>query len=137
MDEKKKSLFRNVDCIQFYVPNLEEGINYYCKSMGLRLIWKSNSSVGLGMDEDITEVVLQNERKGLEIDFKVESVADAIDEIRKAGGEVIFGPFDIQIGKCAVIRDPWGNPYVILDMSKGTFITDEEGNITGQNKSED
>lgn len=45
-------------------------------------------------------------------------------------------PFDIQIGKCAVVKDPWDNQYVILDMSKGSFITDEKGNIIGLKKSE-
>lgn len=136
MEKKMKTLFRNVDCIQFYVSNLEEGISYYCKSLGLRLIWKSETSAGLSMDEDITEVVVQNERRGLEIDFKVDSVEEAINTIKEAGGQVVIGPFDIEIGKCAVIKDPWENQYVILDMSKGSFITDEKGNIIGHNKSE-
>lgn len=36
--------------------------------------------------------------------------------------------------KCAVVKDPWNNKYVILDTTKGTYITDNEGNIIGQNK---
>lgn len=39
--------------------------------------------------------------------------------------------FDIEIGKCAVVKDPWGNQFVILDDSKGVFLTDENGNIIG------
>ncbi len=54
----KKILFKYVDCIELYVPNLQEGINYYCKSLGLKIIWKSDSAVGLGMDDSTTEVVI-------------------------------------------------------------------------------
>jgi hypothetical protein len=39
----------------------------------------------------------------------------------------VRGPFDIQIGLCAVVRDPWGNELVILDTSKGLLRTDDEG----------
>ncbi|WP_102399030.1 VOC family protein [Haloimpatiens massiliensis] len=132
MDILKQPLFRNIDCIQLYIPNIQQGIEYYCNSLGLRVIWKSDSAVGLGMSEGITEIVIQNERNTQEIDIKVDSVTDAI--IERAGDQIIYGPFDIKIGKCAVVRDPWNNQYVILDTTKGTFITDNEGNIIGQNE---
>jgi len=40
-------------------------------------------------------------------------------------------PFDIQIGLCVVVLYPWGNKLVLLDMSKGRLVTDEEGRIIG------
>lgn len=134
MDILKKPLFKYVDCIQFYTPDLQEGMQYYCNSLGMKVIWKSDTSIGLGMQEGITEIVIQNERNDQEIDIKVESVIDAISDIEKAGGQIICGPFDIKIGKCAVVKDPWNNQYVILDSTKGTFITDDEGNIIGHNE---
>lgn len=130
----KQPLFRNIDCIQLYIPNLQQGIEYYCNSLGLKIIWKSDSAVGLGMREGITEIVIQNERNTQEFDIKVDSVTDAIIEIKRAGGKIVCGPFDIKIGKCAVVKDPWNNQYVILDSTKGTFITDNEGNIMGQSE---
>ena len=51
--------------------------------------------------------------------------------IEQAGGKVIVPPFDIQIGRCAVLEDPWGNPLVLLDTSKGLLKTDAAGNVTG------
>lgn len=132
MDILKQPLFRNIDCIQLYIPNIQQGIEYYCNSLGLRVIWKSDSAAGLGMRDGITEIVIQNERETQEIDIKVDSVTDAIIEIERAGGQIIHGPFDIKIGRCAVVCDPWNNQYVILDSTKGTFITDNEGNIIGQ-----
>jgi len=136
MNIQRQPLYKYIDCIQLYVPDLIEGVDFYCNGLGLKLIWKTDSAVGLGMSEGKTEIVIQNERDTQDVDIKVDSVVDAIIEIKKAGGQVVYGPFDIKIGKCAVVKDPWKNQYVILDTSKGTFITDDEGNIIGQNEPE-
>lgn len=134
MKEDKKPLFKNVDCLRVYIPNLNDGLKFYCEELGLEVIWKTESAIGLGMGDKKTEVVIQNEDEWQEVDIKVESVIDSVERIKNAGGEIVHGPFDIKIGKCAVIKDPWENQYVILDDSKGTFITDENGNIIGQKK---
>lgn len=126
------SLFSKVDCIRLYVADLEAGLRYYRDGLGLHLIWRSQTAIGLGLDGDVTEVVIHNERPGLEVDMMVESVDEAIRNIQEAGGEIIEGPFDIKIGRCAVVKDPWHHQYVILDSSKGTFVTDENGEIIGQ-----
>ena len=124
-------LFTNVDCIELYVSDLDEGIKYYCGSLGLKLLWRSETSVGLGMENDITEIVLQTIRKKIDVSFKVDSVGDSIERIIEAGGKIVEGPFDIPIGKCAIMQDRWENQYVILDMSKGKYVTDEIGNVIG------
>lgn len=121
-------LFQCVDCIELYVSDLEEGVKYYSK-LGLKVLWKNDTSVGMGMEDDFAEILLQNERKKMNVDFKVESVIDTVEKIKEIGGEIIHGPFDIPIGKCAVVRDKWSNEYVILDMTKGRYVTDEDGNI--------
>jgi Predicted enzyme related to lactoylglutathione lyase len=127
-------LFKNIDCIEFYVSDLDEGIKYYCESLGLKLLWRADTSAGLGTENEIAEIVLQTDRKKMNVDFLVESVDNAIDQINKAGGKIIYDPFDIPIGKCAVVQDKWGNEYVILDMSKGKYVTDEQGNVVGVSK---
>ncbi len=127
-------MFINVDCIELYVDNLDEGITFYCQSLGLKLLWRETTSAGLGMKEGITEVVIQTDRKNMNVDFKVEDVEAALEEYVKAGGEIVCPTFDIPIGKCAVVGDKWGNQYVLLDMTKGTYITDEEGNVIGVSK---
>lgn len=124
-------LFQNIDCIELYVSNLDEGIQYYRDSLGLKLLWCTDTSAGLGMENEIAELVLQTERMKMNVDFKVESVEASVDQIMKAGGKIIYGPFDIPIGKCAVVQDKWNNEYVILDLSKGRYVTDAEGNVTG------
>lgn len=114
------------------MPDLQRGVEYYCDNLGLKILWKTDTAIGLGMADDIAEIVIQNERARQEADIKVKSVPEAVERIREAGGEIVHGPFEIPIGKCAVVKDPWGNRYVILDTTKGTYITDDEGNILGQ-----
>lgn len=126
------NLFKSTDCLRLYVSNLEEGLRFYRDALGLKLIWSTDTAIGLGMADLVTEVVIQTEDKRQEIDIKVDSVIDAVKIIENAGGQIVYGPFDIKIGKCAVIRDPWDNEYVILDSTKGTFITDGDGKIIGQ-----
>lgn len=61
--------------------------------------------------------------------------ADAAAEfMEQAGGKVTVPPFDIQIERCTVVADPWGNPLVLLDASKGLLQTDEDGNVIGNTK---
>ena len=51
-----------------------------------------------------------------------------------AGGEVVVQPFDIKIGRCTVVKDPWGNELVLLDNSKGRLVMDEGFNVVGVKK---
>jgi predicted enzyme related to lactoylglutathione lyase len=125
-----KPLFENVDCVSFFVDDLEKGISFYSGALGQRLLWKTATSCGLGLENDVTEVVLVNQHNPT-ANFKVESVPAALETFREAGGTLEYGPFDIDIGKCAVLADPWGNRYCILDMSKGRYTVDENGDVTG------
>ena len=125
-----KPLFENVDCVSFFVDDLEKGIAFYAGALGLRLLWKTPASCGLGLENDVTEVVLVN-RHNPTANFKVESVETALEALLAAGGTLEYGPFDIDIGKCAVVVDPWGNRYCVLDMSKGRNTVDEKGEVTG------
>jgi len=44
---------------------------------------------------------------------------------------VLSGPEDIPVGRVAKVADPFGNPLVLLDLSKGTFQTGPDGTVTG------
>lgn len=125
------ALLKKVDCVRLFVPDLDQALSFYRQRLSLRLVWRSDDAVGLGLSETDTELVLQRERQGPEIDFLVESADDAAIAFADAGGRVVQGPFDIQIGRCVVVQDPWGNELVLLDMSKGRLRTDDAGNILG------
>jgi predicted enzyme related to lactoylglutathione lyase len=126
-----KPLFQKVDCVRLYVPDLDAGLAFYRDTLGHTLIWRTEEQVGLRLPDDDTEIVLHTEPQPPEIDFKVDSADAAAAHFEEAGGKVIVPPFDIQIGRCAVVRDPWGNQLVLLDSSKGLLVTDDEGNVVG------
>ncbi len=131
MNPDRTPLFRQIDCIRLPVPDLDEALAFYRDRLGHALIWRSEHSAGLRLPETDAEIVLHTEEHGPEIDFKVESVEAAVTRFVAAGGTILVPPFEILIGRCAVVADPWGNPLVLLDTSKGLLITDEAGNIIG------
>ena len=124
-------LIRKVDCVRLYVPDLEAGLSFYRDRLGHELIWRTNTAAGLRLPESEAELVIQTEDQRQEIDLLVDSVEEASNFIEQSGGKIIMPPFDIQIGRCAVVEDPWGNPLVLLDISKGLLKTDKEGNVIG------
>ncbi len=112
-------MFKKVDCILFRVPDLEKALNFYRDSLNHKLVWrKGNSAAGLRMEESDTEIVLMAQTGlPMEVDLQVESADKAAQDFERAGGEILQGPFDISIGRCAVVKDPWKNVLVLLDLS--------------------
>lgn len=133
MEHKARTepLFRRIDCIRLYVLDLESGLAFYRDRLGHELKWRTEESAGLRMPDTDTEIVLYTEREGSEIDMLVESADSAAEYFEASGGRIVEPPFDIRIGRCAVVRDPWGNELVLLDMSKGLLVTDDDGNVVG------
>jgi lactoylglutathione lyase len=126
-----KPLFLKIDCYSLPVQSLEQAIAFY-GALGHKLIWRDGSrAAGLRMPDSDAELVLHTDNRPMETDLMVQSVPEAIERFRSAGGKLVSGPFEIQIGLCAVLLDPWNNPLVILDASKGLLKTDPDGNIIG------
>jgi adenosylhomocysteine nucleosidase len=128
---KSSALFKNVDCIRLYVPDLESGLAFYRDRLGHSLIWRTAVAAGLEMPGTSAEIVIQTEQAGQEVDLTVHSADMAAQRFVQAGGRLIVPPFDIQIGRACVVRDPWGNQLVLLDASQGLLATDDAGNVTG------
>ena len=124
-------LFRKIDCLQVPVPDLEAALAFYRDGLGHALIWRTETAAGLRMPDTDAEIVVQTERPQFEANLLVEAVAGAVERFVAAGGTVLAAPFDIAIGRCAVVRDPWGNVLVLLDQSKGRLVTDGDGWVVG------
>lgn len=123
-------MFEHVDCLSMYVDDLDAGLRFYRDSLGLRLLWRTGTACGLGMQDGVTELLLVSRHDPM-VDLKVADVEAFLPAFIQAGGSVVSGPFEIDIGKCAVVRDPWENLYCVLDMTKGSYDTDADGNVTG------
>lgn len=61
----------------------------------------------------------------------VPSAGEAARRVAECGGRVISEPFGIPVGRVAVVADPFGNVLVLVDLSKGRYVTDERGRVTG------
>jgi lactoylglutathione lyase len=111
-------MLRKIDCVMVQVPDLEAGASFYERVFGLTVNWRDQASVGMRLPESDTEVVLNNE--GITgVHYLVDDVPSAVGAAVKGGCTVVAEPFDIVIGKCAVIEDPFGNRVHLLDMTKG------------------
>ncbi len=137
MNEKiKQPLFERIDCIHIRVSDIDSGLAFYQKSLGLKLLWRTENACGLGMKADESEIVISTEDY-LAVDLKVENVEEALKIFIQAGGKVEEGPFNIDIGKCAVVSDLWGNKYCLLDTTNGTYDTNDDGVVCGVSKKVD
>ena len=112
-------IFQKVDCYSIPVANLDVALDFYRSKLGHELIWRTPTAAGLRIPKSESELVLHTEERPQETDLKVESVPSAMKAWVQAGGSVAKGPFEIQIGLCAVLKDPWDNLITVLDSSKG------------------
>jgi predicted enzyme related to lactoylglutathione lyase len=122
-------LIKKVDCLSIPVPDLDAALAFYSARLGHELLWRSRTAAGLKLPDSNAELVLHTSDRPLETDLAVDSVPDALARFTAAGGRVLRGPFEIQIGRCAVVADPWDNVLVILDASKGTVRVDERKRV--------
>jgi catechol 2,3-dioxygenase-like lactoylglutathione lyase family enzyme len=125
------SVLRAVDCVQLPVPDLESGLAFYRDRLGHELIWRTATAAGLRLPDGGTELVLRAGQPEPEVDFLVHDVGAAVAELTAAGATVLVAPFDIPVGRVAVLADPFGNPLTILDLSSGRYVTDTDGTVTG------
>jgi predicted enzyme related to lactoylglutathione lyase len=111
------------------VPDLEAGLEFYRDQLGHALIWRTQTAAGLRLPESDAEIVIQTERPELEVNITVASADEAAAMIAHIGGRIVVQPFDIPIGRCAIVEDPWANRLVLLDSSKGLLVTDATGRV--------
>jgi len=126
-----KPLLRKVDAVTFHVPDLDAGIAFYVDRLGHPLRWRNDDigAAAVTLPESDTEIVLTTQH-GYEPNWLVDSAEDAAESVEAAGGRVLFPPFDIPVGRVAVVADPFDNVLVLIDLSKGRYATDEQGSVT-------
>ena len=115
-------MLRKIDCIMIRVDDVEAAAAYYANVFGLLPQWSGDDSIGLTFPETDAEIVLHNDPaipSSVEVHYLVDDVVGAVAHLAAQGCQILVAPFPITIGKCAVIRDPFGTRLCILDMTKG------------------
>jgi predicted enzyme related to lactoylglutathione lyase len=125
-------LLQKVDAITVPVPDLDAGLGFYRDHLGHQLRWRNEEigAAGLALPGSDTEIVLTT-RLHYEPNWLVASADQAAAAVAAAGGRIIAAPEDIPVGRVAVVEDPFGNVLVLLDLSKGRYVTDDTGTVTG------
>lgn len=115
-------MLRKIDCIMIRVDDVAAAAAYYAKVFGLHPQWSGDDSVGLIFPDTDAEIVLHrdlNLPSSVEVHYLVDDVVAAVTSYEAQGCSILVAPFDITIGKCAVIKDPFGTRLCILDLTKG------------------
>jgi predicted enzyme related to lactoylglutathione lyase len=125
-------LLRKVDAVTFNVPDLDAGLRFYVDVLGHKLNWRNDAlgQAAVGLPDADTEIVLTTSHR-YEPNWLVESAADAADAIERAGGAILSPASDIPVGRVAVVADPFGNVLVLIDLSKGRYVTGDDGEVIG------
>lgn len=115
-------MLRKIDCIMIRVDDVEAAADYYAKVFGLHPQWSGDDSIGLVFPDTDAEIVLHCDPgipSSVEVHYLVDDVAAAVAHYEEHGCHILVAPFDITIGKCALIQDPFGTRLCILDLTKG------------------
>jgi lactoylglutathione lyase len=122
---EKQNMLKKIDCVMIRVEDVKAAMTYYTDVFGLHPVWWDESSAGLVFPESDAEIVVHcnpDIPSRVEVHYLVENVISAVQTLETKGCRILVDPFDIAIGKCAVIEDPFGTRLCILDMTKGVRL---------------
>jgi len=127
----KLGLLRALDAVTVPVPDLDAGLRFYVDALGHRMKWRNDKigQAGLALPDGRSELVLTTYH-GYEPNWLVDDVAESMALIASHGGTIVAERRDIPVGHVGVVLDPFGNPLVLIELSTGTYDTDETGTVT-------
>jgi predicted enzyme related to lactoylglutathione lyase len=115
-------MLKKIDCVMIRVDDVEAGEKFYSEVFGLKPLWREAGSVGMTLPETNAEIVLHNNAAiphKVEVHYLVDNVVAAVKYFAENGCRVLAPPFDVLIGKCAVIQDPFDTTICLLDLTSG------------------
>jgi len=115
-------MLRKIDCVMISVSDVPAAMAYYTDVFGLRPVWWDAESAGMAFPETDAELVLHCKPdipSPAEAHYLVDDVLAAVETLSAKGCRILVAPFEVAIGKCAVIADPFGVRLCLLDMTKG------------------
>jgi predicted enzyme related to lactoylglutathione lyase len=124
------SLLRKIDAYLIKAADLDAAVAFYGARLGHAVIWRTPEAVAFRLPDTDAELVVHAQLEP-EVDLLVQDVERAFADLTAAGAKPLVPPFDIAIGRCARVEDPFGNRLTILDQSKGKLVTDADHNVIG------
>lgn len=123
-------LLRAVDAVTVPVPDLDQGLQFYRDRLGHELLWRNDAigQAGLRLPDSGTELVLSTNLRYAP-NWLVASVGEAVEAIVAAGGRILAPLGATPVGQLALVADPFENQLVLLDLSTGRYVTDDQGAV--------
>ena len=88
--------------------------------MGIYTEWKlGDAPIGGMMDIGSTQMPAEVPAHWL-VYFAVENADAAVEKVKSSGGNIAFGPIDIPAGRFAVVTDPFGAAFSVIQMPEGS-----------------
>jgi predicted enzyme related to lactoylglutathione lyase len=115
-------MLKRIDCVMIRVDDVATAEKFYSEVFGLKALWREAGSVGMALPETNAEIVLHNNAaipNKVEVHYLVDNVVAAVKYYAENGCRVLAPPFDVLIGKCAVIQDPFDTTICLLDLTSG------------------
>ena len=115
-------MLKKIDCVMIRVDDVAAAEKFYSEVFGLKALWREAGSVGMALPETNAEIVLHNNAAiphKVEVHYLVDNVVAAVKYYAESGCRVLAPPFDVLIGKCAVIQDPFDTTICLLDLTSG------------------
>lgn len=120
--QAKDAVLRKIDCVMVKVQNLDAARRFYERVLGLTHLWSNTHSIALGMRDCDAEIVLHDDPqipRECNVHYLVGDVKETAAKLSSAGCSVMVAPFEVRVGMCAVLRDPFENLLNLIDLSKG------------------
>jgi hypothetical protein len=93
------------------------------EEMGTYYVWKLGENPAGGM-MDISEVLPAEIPAHWLVHFTVENCDAAVEQVQSAGGGLNAGPMDVEVGRFAVVSDPFGAVFAVLQPTEELLADD-------------
>jgi len=116
-------MLKKIDCVMIRVSDVAEALNFYSDVFGLKPVWQDERAgqAGLLFTDSDAEIVLHTDPDipgQVEVHYLVDDVLATVQKYIAQGCKVLIAPFDVRMGRCAVIQDPFGIRVCIVDKSQ-------------------
>ncbi|HVA77262.1 MAG TPA: hypothetical protein VNF27_05175 [Candidatus Binataceae bacterium] len=91
---------------------------------------KAEGSIGLRFPNGDAEIVLHRITSipaEVDVTYLMDYLPRAVQTLVREGCTVVAAPFDVVVGKCAVVVDPFGTPLSLIDLTKPEGIRARSG----------
>jgi len=117
-----KQQLKKIDCIMYYVEDLDKATKFYEEVLGLKRGWTDIKAqmIGFLFPETNSEIVLHRDKSlpNPDIAYSVENVEKFCQYYQDQGYLIELEPIDVRCGKFAILLDPYRNKLPIIDLTK-------------------